>query len=125
MLFQPSIDRTIGLDVGGGIQYRPALNDNLVLTAGGSIFKPGKGFRQILNGDAVVHPFCRGYGDLLMRPSPTIAISMNRVILFAALVYIAGARRRAVRRVADAGTAGGRSAEGRARRMSTGRASGA
>jgi hypothetical protein len=57
VLFQPSIDRAIGIDINGGIQYRPALNENLVVTAGASLFKPGKGFRQILTGTTLYTPF--------------------------------------------------------------------
>ncbi len=57
VLFQPSISRAIGIDVGGGIQYRPALNENLVVTAGASMFKPGAGFRQILTGSLLYTPF--------------------------------------------------------------------
>ena len=47
LLFQGGIDRAIGIDLGGGFQYRPALNDNMVITAGMSALRPGKGFKQM------------------------------------------------------------------------------
>ena len=57
VLFQSSISRAIGVDVGGGIQYRPALNENLVITGGVALFKPGEGFRKIFSGSVLYTPF--------------------------------------------------------------------
>ena len=45
-----TIDKAIGIDAGVGFQYRPVLNDNLLITAGVSVFKPGTGFKQISDG---------------------------------------------------------------------------
>ena len=38
-----------------GLQYRPALNDNVLLTAGVSVFQPGTGFKQILTNWNALH----------------------------------------------------------------------
>ncbi|MGQ0735150.1 MAG: carboxypeptidase-like regulatory domain-containing protein [Acidobacteriota bacterium] len=57
LLFQGDIDKAIGLDYSVGFQYRPALNDNLLLTGGVSVFTPGKGFKQILTNDVLYTPF--------------------------------------------------------------------
>ncbi len=50
VLFQSPIHHTIGNDLGVGIQYRPPLSENLVLTGGASLLKPGQGFRDIYTG---------------------------------------------------------------------------
>ena len=39
------------------MQYRPALNDNLIVTAGASVFTPGTGFKQILTDRVLYTPF--------------------------------------------------------------------
>ena len=57
LLFQGAIDKMIGVDTSAGIQYRPALNDNVTITAGASVFAPGKGFKQILTSDVLYTPF--------------------------------------------------------------------
>ena len=57
LLFQGEIDKAIGIDVGGGFQYRPALNDNMVITAGVSALLPGGGFKQIFADKVLYSPF--------------------------------------------------------------------
>lgn len=57
VLFQRDLDNAIGLDVGGGFQYRPALNDNMVITAGVSALVPGNGFKQIYADKILYSPF--------------------------------------------------------------------
>ena len=47
LLFQPDIRKSIGLDVGGGFLYRPALNENIVITAGATGLIPGAGFEDV------------------------------------------------------------------------------
>ncbi|MBI3458029.1 MAG: hypothetical protein HY002_19820 [Candidatus Rokubacteria bacterium] len=47
LLFQSNIDKEIGWDASIGLQYRPLLIDNLIVTAGFAGFVPGKGFRDI------------------------------------------------------------------------------
>jgi hypothetical protein len=50
VLFQSPIHHTIGEDFGVGLQYRPPLSENLVLTGGASMLQPGQGFRDIYTG---------------------------------------------------------------------------
>lgn len=57
LLFQGEIDRGIGLDYSVGVQYRPALNDNVLLTGGVSVFTPSRGFKQILTSGTLYTPF--------------------------------------------------------------------
>jgi hypothetical protein len=57
VLFQGDIASAIGLDYSVGFQYRPALNDNMVVTAGASVFHPGAGFKQILTDRVLYTPF--------------------------------------------------------------------
>jgi hypothetical protein len=57
VLFQEGIEKAIGFDYSAGIQYRPWLNDNVVITAGASFFQPGKGFKNIFLPDKLYTPF--------------------------------------------------------------------
>jgi len=57
LLFQRGIRHSIGTDTGMGIQYRPPLTENIVITSGVSDLVPGVGFRQILNGRVLVSAF--------------------------------------------------------------------
>jgi hypothetical protein len=50
LLFQAPIGRNIGVDFGGGGQYRPPLSENVVITAGASALKLGDGLRDIYDG---------------------------------------------------------------------------
>ena len=50
VLFQSPVHHTIGDDLGIGLQYRPPLSENLVLTGGASMLEPGQGFRDIYTG---------------------------------------------------------------------------
>ena len=52
LLFQSPIGRNIGIDFGGGAQYRPPLSENIVLTAGAAALKLGNGLRDIYDGRA-------------------------------------------------------------------------
>ena len=54
VLFQTPIRHSIGTDVGFGIEYRPPLTENIVLTTGVSSLVPGIGFEQILNGKTLI-----------------------------------------------------------------------
>jgi len=49
-LFLAPIAHSIGEDLGVGVQYRPPLSENLVLTGGASMLQPGDGFRDIYTG---------------------------------------------------------------------------
>lgn len=50
VLFQSPIRHSIGEDLGVGVQYRPPLTENIVLTGGASMLQPGQGFRDIYTG---------------------------------------------------------------------------
>jgi len=47
LLFQSPIHHTIGEDFGVGVEYRPPLTENIVLTGGVSALQPGQGFKDI------------------------------------------------------------------------------
>jgi hypothetical protein len=49
VLFQSNIRHSIGVDSGIGLQYRPLLSENIVITAGFGTLAPGDGFRNIYN----------------------------------------------------------------------------
>jgi hypothetical protein len=58
LLFQSPIGKNIGVDFGGGGQYRPPLSENMVLTAGAAALKLGSGLRDIYDGRSwFVHLF--------------------------------------------------------------------
>jgi hypothetical protein len=57
LLFQRGIQHSIGLDTGVGVQYRPPLTENIVITTGVSDLAPGAGFREILNGRMLLSGF--------------------------------------------------------------------
>ena len=57
VLFQSEIDKSIGMDYSVGFRYRPALNDNVVITAGGSFFVPSAGFKNLLTSNPLFAPF--------------------------------------------------------------------
>jgi hypothetical protein len=48
-VFQSGIDQHVGTDLSLGFEYRPLLNDNLILVGGVSTLLPGAGFRDIYN----------------------------------------------------------------------------
>ena len=47
LLFQSPIRHTIGTDAGIGVEYRPPLSENIVITGGASALQPGQGFKDI------------------------------------------------------------------------------
>jgi hypothetical protein len=47
ILFQSPIRHSIGEDFGVGVEYRPPLSENIVLTGGASALQPGQGFIDI------------------------------------------------------------------------------
>jgi hypothetical protein len=57
VLGQPNIRHNIGLDSGLGFQYRPILNDNIVVTSGFAALIPGGGFKDIYNGRTLFSAF--------------------------------------------------------------------
>jgi hypothetical protein len=57
ILFQASIRRSIGVDYGAGVTYRPPLSENIVLTGGAAMLTPGAGFRDIYGGKTLFSLF--------------------------------------------------------------------
>jgi len=57
VLFQSSIEKAIGMDYSVGFQYRPTLNDQIVVTGGASFFMPAAGFKNLLTTDRLFAPF--------------------------------------------------------------------
>ncbi|HYM13487.1 MAG TPA: hypothetical protein VEU62_22295 [Bryobacterales bacterium] len=47
LLFQSGIRHAIGWDYGLGVQYRPLLSENVVITTGLGVLQPGDGFKNI------------------------------------------------------------------------------
>jgi hypothetical protein len=45
----PHIDRSIGLDVSSGFEYRPLLNNNVIINCGLAGLAPGSGYKQVYN----------------------------------------------------------------------------
>ena len=50
LLFQSPIHHTIGEDFGVGVEYRPPLTENIIITGGASALQPGEGFKDIYTG---------------------------------------------------------------------------
>ena len=50
-LNQNRVAKHVGFEVNLSAQYRPLLNNNVILTAGGSLFFPGAGFEDIFDTD--------------------------------------------------------------------------
>jgi hypothetical protein len=57
LLFQNRIRHSIGTDTGLGLQYRPPLTENIVITAGVSDLAPGAGFQDIYNKRVLISGF--------------------------------------------------------------------
>ena len=57
LLFQRGIRHSIGTDAGLGVQYRPPLTENIVVTAGVSSLVPGAGFEDIFNKRVLISAF--------------------------------------------------------------------
>jgi hypothetical protein len=57
VLFQNTVRKEIGFDYSAGAQYRPFLNDNVIVTGGVSVFTPGRGFKDILTSGVLYSPF--------------------------------------------------------------------
>jgi hypothetical protein len=57
LLFQEKVRRTIGLDYGGGFQYRPPLSDNVVIVGGFAGLALGQGLKDIYSRSHLVSVF--------------------------------------------------------------------
>ena len=58
LLFQSPIHHAIGEDAGIGVEYRPPLTENIVLTGGASALQPGQGFKDIYTSRTQFSLFC-------------------------------------------------------------------
>ena len=50
LLFESPIHNTIGAETNLGVEYRPPLSENIVITGGASALLPGQGFRDLYSG---------------------------------------------------------------------------
>jgi hypothetical protein len=57
LLFQSNIAHSIGFDFGFGLQYRPLLSDNIVITGGFGALVPHDGFKNVYNGQTFYSGF--------------------------------------------------------------------
>jgi hypothetical protein len=57
LLNQNNISNYIGVDYSLGVQYRPLLTDNIILTAGAAALTPGAGFRNIYTDQTLYSTF--------------------------------------------------------------------
>jgi hypothetical protein len=55
LLFQRKIREDVGFDLSVGLQYRPFLNENMIVTAGFAGFIPGDGFKDIYQKSALLY----------------------------------------------------------------------
>jgi hypothetical protein len=51
----PEVEREIGAEFFAGTQYRPMLDNHLILSGGASMLVPGAGFARIYQSDEIVH----------------------------------------------------------------------
>jgi hypothetical protein len=66
-VYQRRIDRDIGTDISVSTEYRPLLNNNVILLAGVSTLIPGSGFRQLYNRlDGHVNPLVSGFLEVAL-----------------------------------------------------------
>jgi len=54
-LNQPSIDPHVGWEVNASTQFRPFLNNNIIMSVGGSVFFPGRGYEDIYEGETALY----------------------------------------------------------------------
>jgi hypothetical protein len=66
LLFQSTIEKSIGLDWGFGVVYRPLLNENVVITTGLTGLLPGRGFDLIYGSETCGVARCSTNGRALL-----------------------------------------------------------
>lgn len=65
--YQSNIDRFIGIDLSTGAEWRPRLNNNIILVGGLSALVPGGGFRQLYNKkDSKTPGLFSGFAELIL-----------------------------------------------------------
>ena len=66
--FQQHIDNWIGIDLSMGIEYRPFLNNNVIVKAGVSGLIPGEGFQELYDtSNSTVTFLAAGFVDVTLR----------------------------------------------------------
>jgi hypothetical protein len=66
--YQEHIDNFIGIDLSMGVEYRPFLSNNVIVTAGVAGLVPGEGFRNLYhNSQTSVDFLAAGFVDLVLR----------------------------------------------------------
>lgn len=66
-IYQANVDRAIGADLSTLIEYRPLLNNNVIVMAGVSTLIPGGGFRQLYNRlNGHVNPLIAGFIEVTL-----------------------------------------------------------
>ena len=64
-VFQDDISRSIGTDLSLGMEYRPLLNNNVVISAGAAALFPGAGFQDLYrNPNSNVDPLYSTFVEL-------------------------------------------------------------
>lgn len=65
--FDGRLDREIGADLSMGLEYRPLLSNNIILTAGVMTLLPGRGFKQLYGHfDNNVDPLVAGFFEMIL-----------------------------------------------------------
>ena len=68
LTFQNHIDSFIGVDLSMGTEYRPFLNNNVIIKAGVATLLPGEGFRELYNNsNNNVNSLVAGFVELTLR----------------------------------------------------------
>ena len=63
--FQNDISRSIGTDVSLGMEYRPFLNNNVIISGGSALLFPGAGFQDLYrNPNSSVNPLYSTFVEL-------------------------------------------------------------
>lgn len=57
LLFQAPVRKSIGLDLGAAVQYRPFLTDNVIVNAGAAVLQPGPGLQDLLVDETFLSAF--------------------------------------------------------------------
>jgi hypothetical protein len=68
--FQDRINRDIGVDISIGAEYRPMLNNNVIILAGLSSLIPATGFKQLYRGfgdSSEINPLLAGFVEVVLK----------------------------------------------------------
>jgi len=87
VLFQNRIRKEIGYDYSLGVAYRPLLINNLTLTFGAALLRPGRGFRDIYtdrtrNCPPNLSDFCTPDGVIINPSKPLFSIFVQLKLVF-------------------------------------------